>query len=53
MKKVIKNIVLSSNASAIGMNTLTVQEAYDFFASAIEPFEDVSKELVTVIDKTV
>ena len=53
MKKVIKNIVLSSNASAIGMNTLTVQEAYDFFASAIEPYEDVSKKLVTVIDQTV
>lgn len=38
MKKVIKNIVLSSSAGAIGVNTLTVQEEYQFIAQKIEPF---------------
>ncbi|MGL5709824.1 MAG: hypothetical protein ACRCW9_03160 [Cetobacterium sp.] len=42
MKKVIKNVVLVSNASAVGLNSLTVQENYEFIASDIVPFENHS-----------
>lgn len=38
MKKVIKNVVLVSNSSAIGLNSLTVQENYEFMAADIVPF---------------
>lgn len=38
MKKVIKNVILISNSSAIGLNSLTVQENYEFVASEIVPF---------------
>lgn len=38
MMKVIENIVLSSTSGAIGINTLTVQEAYEFIATKIVPF---------------
>jgi hypothetical protein len=44
MRKVFKNVVLTSNATAIGLNTLTVQEGYDFIASDIIPFENYSVE---------
>lgn len=38
MKKVIKHVVLVSNSSAIGLNSLTVQENYEFIAADIVPF---------------
>lgn len=41
MKKTIKNVILSSSSGAIGVNTLTVQEAYEFIASGVESFEKV------------
>lgn len=40
MRKVIKNVVLTSNGSAIGLNTLSVQESFDFIASSVVPFEN-------------
>ena len=41
MMKTIKNVILSSSSGAIGVNTLTVQEAYEFIASDIKAFEKV------------
>ena len=41
MMKTIKNVILSSSSGAIGVNTLTVQEAYEFIASDIAAFEKV------------
>ena len=41
MMKTIKNVILSSSSGAIGVNTLTVQEAYEFIASDIVAFEKV------------
>lgn len=42
MKKVIKHVILTNNASAIGLNSITVQESYEFIASRIEPFKNHS-----------
>lgn len=42
MKKVLKHVVLTSNASAIGLNSITVQESYEFMASRVEPFKNYS-----------